>query len=128
MSTPRAVGIVVGQAVEAGKLERAKELRREMTPAERLLWAKLRANRVGGARFRRQQVIAGLIADFYCHAASLVVEVDGPVHADQAEYDAERDRVLIERGVRVPRVTNAEVEQDIAGVLARIEQALKGVT
>jgi very-short-patch-repair endonuclease len=128
MSTPRAVGIVVGQAVEAGKLERAKELRREMTPAERLLWAKLRANRVGGVRFRRQQVIAGLIVDFYCHAAGLVVEVDGPVHADQAEYDAARDQVLIERGLRVPRVTNAEVEYDIAGVLARIEQALKEVT
>ncbi|WKZ37082.1 MAG: DUF559 domain-containing protein [Anaerolineales bacterium] len=68
--------IVTGQKVAKEKLERAKELRREMTPAEKILWQELRANKLG-VRFRRQQVIQGFIVDFYCHKSALVVEVDG---------------------------------------------------
>jgi very-short-patch-repair endonuclease len=68
--------IVTDQIVTKAKLERAKELRREMTPAEKLLWQEVRANKLG-VRFRRQQVIQGFIVDFYCHQAGLVVEVDG---------------------------------------------------
>ena len=66
--------IIPGQKVTKEKLERAKELRREMTPAEKLLWKEVRAKKLG-VRFRRQQVIAGFIVDFYCHKAALVVEV-----------------------------------------------------
>ena len=80
-----------------------------MTPAERRLWNCLRANRLGGLQFRRQQVIDGFIVDFYCHAAAVVVEVDGPVHDDRADYDAERDRILTARGLRVVRFTNEQV-------------------
>src|SRR5438270_611728 len=83
--------IVIGQRVDPAKVLRSKELRRQMTPAERSLWNCLRANRLGGLQFRRQQVIDGFIVDFYCHAAAVVVEADGPVHEQQAEYDAERD-------------------------------------
>jgi very-short-patch-repair endonuclease len=68
--------IIPGQKVTKEKLQRAKELRREMTPAEKLLWNELRANKLG-VHFRRQQVIAGFIVDFYCHKVGLVVEVDG---------------------------------------------------
>jgi very-short-patch-repair endonuclease len=71
--------IVHGQRVTKEKLQRAKELRREMTPAEKILWQELRANKVG-VHFRRQQVIAGFIVDFYCHKASLVIEVDRDIH------------------------------------------------
>ena len=67
--------IIPGQKVTKEKLERAKELRREMTPAEKILWHELRANKLG-VHFRRQQVIQGFIVDFYCHKAQLVVEVD----------------------------------------------------
>src|SRR6476469_9993306 len=79
---------------EREKFRQAETLRRTMTPAETMLWQHLRANRLQGYHFRRQQVIAAFIADFYCHAAGLVVEVDGGVHAAQVTYDAERDRVL----------------------------------
>lgn len=58
--------IVTNQKVTKEKLERAKELRREMTPAEKRLWQEVRAKKLG-VRFRRQQVIAGFIVDFYCH-------------------------------------------------------------
>jgi very-short-patch-repair endonuclease len=57
-------------------------------------WQHLRANQLNGLHFRRQQIIDGFIADFYCHVARLVIEVDGEIHQQQAEYDAERDRVL----------------------------------
>jgi len=71
--------IIPGQRVTKEKLERAKELRRNMTSAEKLLWQEVRAKKLG-VRFRRQQIIAGFIVDFYCHRAALVVEVDGDIH------------------------------------------------
>ena len=61
--------IVTGQKVSREKLRRAQELRQKMTPAERRLWNQLRANRLGGWHFRRQQIIDGFIVDFYCHKA-----------------------------------------------------------
>jgi very-short-patch-repair endonuclease len=115
--------IIAGQRIDPAKLERAKELRRDMTAAERLLWAQLRTNRLDGFHFRRQQIIDGFTVDFYCHAAGLVIEVDGPVHGQQAEYDAERDCVLGGRGLRVLRVRNEEVLQNMEHVLARIRAA-----
>ena len=74
--------IIVGQAVDSVKVERSKELRKEMTPAEKILWGQLRGRRLRGLHFRRQQVIEGFIVDFYCHAAGIVVEVDGPIHEE----------------------------------------------
>ena len=115
--------IVVGQKVDAVKLPRAKELRRAMTGAERMLWERLRGNRLHGVHFRRQQVIDGFIADFYCHAAGLVIEVDGGVHVQQTGYDAERDRVLSQHGLRILRISNEEIQTNLDGVLARIAQA-----
>jgi len=69
-----------------------------MTRAERVLWQRLKAGRLQGWHFRRQQVIDGFIVDFYCHAAGLVLEIDGGVHEQQREYDTERDAVLLARG------------------------------
>src|SRR4051812_32465112 len=94
-----------------------------MTPQEQRLWECLRGKRLGGFHFRRQQPIDGFIVDFYCHAAGLVVEVDGPVHADQVEADAERDHHLTTRGFLVLRVTNDEVSTQLPGVLERIARA-----
>ena len=75
-------------------LERAKQMRRELTPAERVLWNTLRRNQLDGCHFRRQQVIDGYICDFYCHATALVVETDGPIHDRQRGYDEEHDETL----------------------------------
>jgi very-short-patch-repair endonuclease len=65
----------------------------------------LRANKLG-VHFRRQQVIAGFIVDFYCHIAGLVVEVDGDIHDLQQEEDARREKVLREMGLRIVRFRN----------------------
>lgn len=103
--------------------ERAKELRREPTPEEKILWFQLRTNKLNGLHFRRQQIIDGYLADFYCHAHALIVEVDGGIHETQVEYDAERDAHLSSRGFRILRVTNEEVNQNLALVLRKILDA-----
>ncbi len=115
--------IVIGQKVTPVKVQRAKELRRQMTQEEKILWQHIRANRLNGLHFRRQQIIDGFIADFYCHAARLVIEVDGEIHQQQTEYDAERDRDLLERGLRLLRIKNEEVRQNLNSVLMRIATA-----
>ena len=115
--------IVIGQKVSRELHERARELRRNMTPAERILWEKLRHNRLNGLQFRRQQIIDGFIVDFYCHSKALVVEVDGDIHDEQKAYDSERDNSLIARGFGVLRFTNEEVKDDLATVLQKIIKA-----
>jgi very-short-patch-repair endonuclease len=115
--------IIPGQRVTKEKLDRARELRREMTPAEKILWNELRANKLG-VHFRRQQVIAGFIVDFYCHKTDLVIELDGSVHdgIEQKENDAERDKALGEMGLRVFRFRNEDVIKDLPGVLGKIRE------
>ncbi len=117
--------IVRGQWVEEDKAIRARELRRAMTPAEQTLWERLRSNQLDGFHFRRQQVIDGFIADFYCHAAALVVEVDGTSHDDRAGYDADRDRIFADRELFVLRVGNDEVIGDLGRVLGLIESTCR---
>jgi very-short-patch-repair endonuclease len=120
-----AKNIIPGQRVSKEKLQRSHELRRDMTPAEKILWEELRANKLG-IHFRRQQIIAGFIVDFYCHKADLVVEVDGDIHDLQKQEDALRENALRELGLRVIRFRNEEVLKDLPSVLERIkEQALR---
>lgn len=118
--------ITARQKISSEKLERAKEMRRQMTPAESLLWQELRRNRLG-VHFRRQQIIAGFIADFYCHPAALVIEVDGGVHRRprQAQADSLRDRNLRELGLRVVHFKNDDVTSRLPQVLDQI-RALTG--
>ena len=115
--------LIRGQRVSAVKLERARELRRGMTPAEKLLWERLRAHSSDGLRWRRQQVIDGFIVDFYCYSTRLVIELDGAVHNNQVEYDTVRDTALAARELLILRFTNTAVETDISSVLARIRQS-----
>ncbi|MBK6645176.1 MAG: DUF559 domain-containing protein [Anaerolineales bacterium] len=115
--------IIPGQKVTKEKLQRAKELRRDMTPAEKILWEELRANKLG-IHFRRQQIIAGFIVDFYCHKSALVVEVDGDVHDLQKEEDERREKVLAEMGLRIVRFRNDEVVRDVSAVVGRIRAAI----
>jgi very-short-patch-repair endonuclease len=94
-----------------------------MTPAEKILWNELRGNKLG-VHFRRQQVIAGFIVDFYCHKVGLVIELDGSVHDEQKEEDAQRDKVLREMGLRIMRIKNGEIERNLSAVLNKIRGLL----
>lgn len=116
--------IVIGQKVSPELAHRARELRSNQTPAEQVLWEKLRGNRLNGWHFRRQQIIGSCIVDFYCPRAGLAVELDGGVHDSQREYDADRDRTLAELGVHVLRFLNEEVFTDLPAVLAKIQSCL----
>jgi very-short-patch-repair endonuclease len=114
--------IIPGQKVTKEKLQRAKELRREMTPAEKILWQEVRAKKLG-VRFRRQQVIQGFIVDFYCHKAGLVVEVDGDIHDLQKEEDERREKALREMGLRIVRFRNDEVVRNASqSVVGKIRE------
>ena len=105
-------------------MRRARELRKQPTRSEHILWEALRKNRLG-TKFRRQQWIGPFIVDFYAPAAKLAVEVDGPHHVLQAEYDRERQAVLESLGVRFVRVTAEAVLNELEVVLAAIVRGLK---
>jgi very-short-patch-repair endonuclease len=104
-------GLIFLQKVTDDKTRKARQLRKKMTDAEKALWQQLRNRQVIGLKFRRQQVIKGFIADFYCEELKLAVEVDGPIHnkKEQSEYDANRDKVFIARGIRMMRISNDRV-------------------
>ena len=116
--------IVRGQRISTPQLAAARDLRARQTPAEQYLWHHLRAGRLDGYRFRRQQPLGPYILDFYCAAAKLVIEVDGPVHAHQREYDRVRDVFIAAHGLHVLRFSNDAVLSGIEGVLSAIRRAL----
>ena len=115
--------IVRGQSVSFEMLERAKKLRREMTPAEKIMWKELKTNKLNALHFRRQQIVHGYFADFYCHQHELIVELDGGIHELQKEYDAEREEYLIALGFRIIRFTNDDITGNLKGVLQKLVDA-----
>ena len=120
---PNKPSVITGQRVSHEKRQRARELRQAMTPAEAALWEHIRLDKLG-VHFRRQQIIDGFIVDFYCHASKLVIEVDGPIHDRQHEYDAERDAIIARWGLRVLRVTNGDIEHNLESVVQKIKGLL----
>jgi GAF domain-containing protein/very-short-patch-repair endonuclease len=119
---------MVKKAPSAGAGERARTLRRDMTEAERRLWQMLRSRQTEGYRFRRQVPIGGFIADFVCHPARLIVEIDGGQHDPSSEAEASRTRFLEAEGYRVLRFWNNEVLDNAEGVQTVIADNLRGVT
>jgi very-short-patch-repair endonuclease len=105
---PPPAPVVQHAAVDAAKAALARQFRRHPTPAEAMAWQLLRNRRLLGLKFRRQQVIAGFVVDFYCAELRLALEFDGAVHHDlaRASYDAERDKLLSARGIDVLRLPN----------------------
>lgn len=103
---------------------RAIELRKELTPAERKLWAYIRNDQLG-VNFRRQHAIGNFIPDFVCIKKKLIIELDGSQHLEQEEYDNDRTRYLEEQGYNVIRFWNHDVMNDINGVIRAIQFALE---
>ncbi len=108
---------------------RAKQLRRAMTRAERLLWRHLKADRLAGLNFRRQAPIGNYIADFVAHSCKLIVELDGESHdfEERIRHDERRDRWFESRGFRVLRFTNDDVMKNLDGVALVIAEAAEQV-
>lgn len=120
VSTKLQAGMIAGQSIDSAKKDISRKFRKNMTNAEKLLWRGLRANRLNGIKFRRQQVIGHLIADFYCHEFGLVIEVDGSVHDKKYDYDKSREDFFNERGLDVLRFKNESVILNLDGVLSEI--------
>lgn len=114
------------------KRDLARELRKSATGPEARLWHFLRNKQLGGVKFRRQHPFGAFIADFYCPAAKLIVELDGEQHGEprQYAYDAARTRWLEAEGYSVLRFNNREVLMEIRRVLDVIWRTAvaKGVT
>ncbi|HDL3922875.1 TPA: endonuclease domain-containing protein, partial [Mannheimia haemolytica] len=100
--------------------QRAKQLRTNMTEAEKVLWQALRAKRFLAIKFKRQQVIGNYIVDFVCFSAKLVIELDGSQHLDQQNYDNLRTHFLNGQGFRVLRFWNNQIHSDLEAVLDTI--------
>ncbi len=106
---------------------RARDLRRDGSRAERKVWELMRDRRIGGAKFRRQYPIGPYFADFACISLKLVIEVDGDHHAFQVAADARRTAAIEREGWRVVRFWANEVVQNPEGIWAEIEQVLSDV-
>jgi len=102
--------------------QRARQLRQENTPAERLLWERLRNRQLAGLKFRRQVPRGRYIMDFYCPEHKAAVELDGSVHAAQADYDQARDEALKENGIRILHLSNTLVVEKTQEALRMIER------
>ncbi len=102
--------------------EKAKELRKNLTNAELVLWNYLKQNPTG-YKFRRQHPLGNYIVDFYCHKLKLVIEVDGSIHEEPEvmEWDKRRQEHLEEHGLIVIRFKNEEVEKKLETVIEKIK-------
>ena len=106
--------------------DRRRELRKNQTPAEYVIWEKVRGRRLGGYRFTRQYSVGPYILDLYCPAKKLGVELDGGQHRarDGSLYDQERDAYLEGFGIKTVRFRNEEVMNNTPGVLETIMHTL----
>ncbi len=105
----------------------SRELRKNMTEAENLLWSKIRRKQLKGYQFYRQKVIGNYIVDFYCPKANLIIELDGSQHYSvKGEVnDRNRDDYMIRLGLNVLRFSDKEVFKNLKGVLEIIWWNLK---
>lgn len=104
---------------------RAKTMRQNPTPFEAIIWRELRAKRFERYKFTRQTVIGRYIVDFAARSEALIVEIDGDTHGAQIDYDAARTAFLERQGYRVLRFGNADVRQNLDGVMTTILGALR---
>ena len=109
---------------DADLTKRAREMRKSMTEPETRLWLALRAKRFAEVKFRRQKVIGRYIADFASNDPKLVIELDGDTHDGRDAYDAARTRSLEAQGYMVIRFSNADVMQNLEGVLVRLAETI----
>jgi very-short-patch-repair endonuclease len=103
----------------------AKELRRNMTLSEVLLWNELKQKQMSGYDFDRQRPISNFIVDFYCKELSLAIEIDGDTHIYKYDYDDERQRTLEKLGVHFLRFEDIEVKRNMNNVLRVIEDWIR---
>ena len=110
--------------------EYAKQMRKDSTKAEEILWLRLKNRQLAGLKFRRQHPIDKFIADFYCHEKKLVIELDGNIHnnSEQTDLDNGRTETLNEFGITVLRFRNEEVINNIEAIISQMQNKLLSCT
>lgn len=103
---------------------KAKELRKNPTRQEKLLWEKIRRRQLNGMHFRKQHRYNIYILDFFCFKANLAIEVEGKIHLKKKEYDTERTRFLESSGLEVLHFRNEDIENRIDWVIEIIKKHL----
>jgi very-short-patch-repair endonuclease len=124
--SPRDEGAGRGLGRGAARIKLGRLLRRNQTAEEKELWLALKAGRFAGFKFRRQHRIGKYYLDFYCPIAKMATELDGFQHGlpEQQQHDAERKIFLDFKGIEVLRFWNRQWNQNRAGVLLEIWEAL----
>ena len=103
----------------------ARDLRKRETSVEDLLWDELRGRQLDGMKFRRQHPIGPFVVDFCCTECRLAIELDGEIHAEQQDRDAEREAILAAAGYRVIRFPNQSIRENLPEVLAAVRSAAR---
>ena len=120
--------IVVPPEVRRKMVEIARAFRKEPKEGEKILWDALRGKKLDGIKFRRQQPIGYFVVDFYVSAFRLVVEVDGPIHAQQKAVDQARQDLLELLGLAVLRIKTEVVEKNLPIALDMIRNAIREIS
>ena len=106
-------------------IELAKEMRKNLTPSEKVLWHELQNKKLNGYKFRNQHPISRYILDFYCHKCLLAVEIDGDFHKFRKDYDEYRDKYMESVGIKTLRFTNEDIFNNLNLVLKKIKENLE---
>jgi len=128
-TSPLSSGIIFLQKANDHKISQARKLRKTMTEAERILWLYLRNRKFCNLKFRRQQIMEGFIADFFCHEKKLLIEVDGGIHntEPQKAIDARKESAALSRGLHIVRIENKEIMHSIKVCLKKLEEFVKEI-
>jgi very-short-patch-repair endonuclease len=118
--------IITNQRVRDLKIHISRNLRKKMTRAEFAFWEMVKNKKLFNLKFRRQQIIDGLIVDFYCNEIGLVIEIDGSIHEiDEQKYiDTQRTKILETRKLKVLRFSNDEVINNTDYIIEKIKSIL----
>ncbi len=119
-------GLIGLQSVSKFKKEFSRALRRRETPAEKILWQAIRNRKCAGTKFRRQQVIDGFVADFYCEEAKFVIETDGSVHEKEEVMlnDKRKNADFKARGLYILRFENDDIITNLSWCLNKIKEVV----
>jgi very-short-patch-repair endonuclease len=119
-------GIITNQRVWDKKICISRDLRRNMTRAESVFWGMVKNRKLFNLKFRRQQIIDGLIVDFYCNELGLVVEIDGSIHEnlDQKYIDDQRNQIFKSRNLQIIRFSNYDIFNKLDHIIEQIENIL----
>jgi len=115
---------VATESVKEIKKVFARQLRKDQTKAEKIVWEQIRNRRFKGLKFRRQHVIEGFVLDFYCPEIKFGIEVDGGIHRKRKDYDKLRQQVIESEDITMIRITNKELKERNRSIIDKLKETI----